>query len=177
MATHSSILAWRIPGTGEPGVLPSVGSHRVGHDWRDLAAGAARNVGGFLPDTLDARSAISQNQIELTTLVSAKRECTERALKVDPGKISSHDQTSLCSDGITKNLGFYWLKHRNKHVMKQEEIELENSTIPSAALKNSPNNMWFTLLLPLSALGSPLSQDTACLSWTLLLSLLLNLSI
>ena len=32
MATHSSILAWRIPGTGEPGRLPSVGSHRVGHD-------------------------------------------------------------------------------------------------------------------------------------------------
>ena len=32
MATHSSVLAWRIPGTLEPGVLPSMGSHRVGHD-------------------------------------------------------------------------------------------------------------------------------------------------
>ena len=32
MATHSSILAWRIPGTGEPGGLPSMGLHRVGHD-------------------------------------------------------------------------------------------------------------------------------------------------
>ena len=32
MATHSSVLAWRIPGTGVPGRLPSVGSHRVGHD-------------------------------------------------------------------------------------------------------------------------------------------------
>ena len=38
MATHSSVLAWRIPGTGEPGGLPSVGSHRVRHDWSDLAA-------------------------------------------------------------------------------------------------------------------------------------------
>ena len=38
MATHSSVLAWRIPGTGEPGELPSMGSHRVGHDWSDLAA-------------------------------------------------------------------------------------------------------------------------------------------
>ena len=38
MATHSSILAWRIPGTGELGGLPSMGSYRVGHDWRDLAA-------------------------------------------------------------------------------------------------------------------------------------------
>ena len=41
MATHSSVLAWRISGTGEPGGLPSMGSHRVGHDWRDLAAAAA----------------------------------------------------------------------------------------------------------------------------------------
>ena len=39
-ATHSSVLAWRIPATGEPGGLPSVGSNRVGHDWSDLAAAA-----------------------------------------------------------------------------------------------------------------------------------------
>ena len=41
MATHSSVLAWSIPETGEFGGLPSVGSHRVGHDWHDLAAVAA----------------------------------------------------------------------------------------------------------------------------------------
>ena len=41
MATHSSVLAWRIPGTGEPGGLPSMGSHRVRHDLSDLAAAAA----------------------------------------------------------------------------------------------------------------------------------------
>ena len=39
--THSSVLAWRIPGMGEPGGLPSMGSHRVRHDWSDLAAAAA----------------------------------------------------------------------------------------------------------------------------------------
>ena len=38
MATHSTVLAWRIPGTGEPGWLPSMGSHRVGHGWSNLAA-------------------------------------------------------------------------------------------------------------------------------------------
>ena len=55
MATHSSALAWRVPGTGEPGGLPSLGSHRVGHDWSDLAAAAAAaalrmcwNSGAFL---------------------------------------------------------------------------------------------------------------------------------
>ena len=38
MATHSSVLAWRISGMGEPGGLPSMGSHRVGHNWSNLAA-------------------------------------------------------------------------------------------------------------------------------------------
>ena len=41
MATHSGVLAWRIPGTGKPGGLPSMGSHRVGHDWSDLAIAIA----------------------------------------------------------------------------------------------------------------------------------------
>ena len=42
MAPHSNTLAWRIPGMVEPGGLPSVGSHRVGHDWSNLAAAAGR---------------------------------------------------------------------------------------------------------------------------------------
>ena len=46
MATHSNGLAWRIPGTVEPGGLPSMKSHRVGHDWSDLAA-AARVIQGY----------------------------------------------------------------------------------------------------------------------------------
>ena len=41
LATHSSVLAWRIPGMEETGGLPSMGSHRVGHDWIDLAAATA----------------------------------------------------------------------------------------------------------------------------------------
>ena len=44
MATHSSVLAWRIPGTGEPGGLLPMGSHRVGHNWSDLAAAAAEYI-------------------------------------------------------------------------------------------------------------------------------------
>ena len=45
MATHFSVLAWRIPGTGEPDGLPSLGLHRVGHNWSDLAAAAAGSSG------------------------------------------------------------------------------------------------------------------------------------
>ena len=44
MATHSSVLAWRIPGMGEPGGLPSMGSHRVRHDWSDLAVAVADSI-------------------------------------------------------------------------------------------------------------------------------------
>ena len=44
MVTHSSVLAWRIPGAGEPGGLPSVGSHRVGHDRSDSAAAAQQGT-------------------------------------------------------------------------------------------------------------------------------------
>ena len=44
METNSSVLAWRIPGMGEPGELPSIGSHRVRHDWSDLVAAAERKT-------------------------------------------------------------------------------------------------------------------------------------
>ena len=50
METHSSTLAWRIPGMGDPGGLPSMGSHTVGHDWSNLAAAAAAEV---LPKWID----------------------------------------------------------------------------------------------------------------------------
>ena len=55
MATHSSVLAWRIPGTGEPGGLPSLGSHRVGHDRRNLAAAAATQTTISQGDTVRPR--------------------------------------------------------------------------------------------------------------------------
>ena len=51
MATHSSVLAWRIPGKGEPGGLPSMGSHRVGHDWsvnKFVAAGGIMMTSYFI---------------------------------------------------------------------------------------------------------------------------------
>ena len=57
MATHSSVLAWRIPGTGEPGGLPSMGSHRVGHNWSDLAAAARKWEYG---ETLSWKSTLTQ---------------------------------------------------------------------------------------------------------------------
>ena len=52
-STHSSVLAWRIPGTGEPGGLPSMVSHRVRHDWSDFAAAVAAEK---IPHTVEQLS-------------------------------------------------------------------------------------------------------------------------
>ena len=56
MATHSSVLAWRIPGTGEPGGLLSMGLHRVGHDWSVLEAAAVRQLSSVIPNCKKQRS-------------------------------------------------------------------------------------------------------------------------
>ena len=77
MATHSSIPAWRIPGTGEPAELPSLGSHRVGHDCSDGAATAAAQPAliqsawnpykkGECGHTRDTREAHSREETEAT---------------------------------------------------------------------------------------------------------------
>ena len=60
MATHYSVLAWRIPGMGEPGGLPSMGSHRVGHDCSDLAAADVfLELSCFFHDPADVGNLIS----------------------------------------------------------------------------------------------------------------------
>ena len=70
MATHSSVLAWRIPGTAGPGGLPSMGSHRVGHEWSDFAAAAPVSpamAGGFFTTSTIWEAhvyAISNSQIK-----------------------------------------------------------------------------------------------------------------
>ena len=61
MATHSSVLAWRISGMGEPGGLPSMGSHRVGHDSSYLAAAAAQEQrGGYAEAQREELSVVLQ---------------------------------------------------------------------------------------------------------------------
>ena len=73
MATHSNVFAWRIPGPGKPGGLPSMGSHRVGHDWSDLAAAAAAVPAPIAAELIDfyllTRLCISPN-VESNRLLS-----------------------------------------------------------------------------------------------------------
>ena len=80
MATRSSVLAWRIPGTGEPGGLPSMGSHRVRHDWRDLAAVAIACIKWHLFVVLICISLITNNvehlfMCLLTICISSLEKC------------------------------------------------------------------------------------------------------
>ena len=76
MATHSSVLAWRIPGMGEPGGLPSLGSHRVRHDWSDLAAAAeeCKSKPQWVVDLTPARMPI----IKKSTNNKCWRRCGEK---------------------------------------------------------------------------------------------------
>ena len=91
MATHSSVLAWRITGTGEPGGLPSMGSHRVGHNWSDLGGGGGLlSVEHYIQDSDSTRGA----RTEVETLIYWNLDrTTQRAVHL---KISlwNHNTTS-----------------------------------------------------------------------------------
>ena len=89
MAPLSSVLAWRIPGMGEPGGLPSMGSHRVGHNWSNLAAAAEyimRNAG---LDEAEAGIKIAGRNInnlryadDTTLMAESKEELKSLSMKV-----------------------------------------------------------------------------------------------
>ena len=95
MATHSSVLAWRIPGTGEPGGLPSMGSHRVGNGWSDLpAADQFKSV---------PSSALANSCLSSLHCCSAWSLLSLKALLLEQVKIPSWCLTSLV--GLQVNFG------------------------------------------------------------------------
>ena len=70
MATHSRVLAWRIPGTGEPGGLPSIGSHRLRHKWSCLVAAAAYWAGSRVSSQIETSTPITSTFIDCLDLFS-----------------------------------------------------------------------------------------------------------
>ena len=123
MATHSSTLAWKTPGTEEPGGLPSMGSHRVGHDWCDLAAAAAADSLG-------------------KSLMLGKIE----------GRRREH-QRMRCLDGITKargmNLGKLQEMVRDRvtchvavHGVTKSQTWLNDSTTTTTKSEKYNNRRW-----------------------------------
>ena len=81
MAPHSSTLAWKIPGTGEPGGLPSMESHRVGHYWSNLAAAAAVKAMVFPVDMYRCESWIAK-KAECQRIDAFELWCWRRLLRV-----------------------------------------------------------------------------------------------
>ena len=121
MATHSSILAWRIPGTEEPCGVPSMGSHRVGHDWSNLAAAAAATEqswedaghwsnGHLVPGAHSSCRVLCLNRqsppfsfyfLGYVSCSSAFQRCAE-ARGVDPAKTCPWQR---CQDRVLKSKG------------------------------------------------------------------------
>ena len=92
MATHSSVLTWRIPGMGEPGGLPSTGSHRVGHDWSDLSSSSSK----ALPARLQNKG-LSEYQRRVSRLRTAHpppeagRQAGDSQSQKERGKLGPRD--------------------------------------------------------------------------------------
>ena len=102
MATHSSVLAWRITGTEEPGGLPSMGSHRVGHDWSNLAAAAAR---------IDYLGSPWQNIIVIRCFVDAVKYLSDTKLPVNTFKVSENFSVTITDCHDTDDTFYLFCSH------------------------------------------------------------------
>ena len=107
MATHSSVLAWRIPGMGEPGGLPSMGSHRVRHDWRELAAAAAAAAAGL--QGLRQHSCFLALPSYIGSILCADVIVHHRA-KLLPSSLSGGDSRKENPGGLLR-IHYLWLDH------------------------------------------------------------------
>ena len=124
MATHSSVLAWRIPGTGEPGGLPSLGSHRVGNEWKDLAAAAARGRGymytySWVPGGLDGKESVcnagnpglipgSGRPVGEGNGNPLQYYCLEKSMVEQPGGLQSVGSQRVGHDWVIKTFTFHF---------------------------------------------------------------------
>ena len=91
MATHSSVLAWRIPGMGEPGGLPSMGLHRVRHNWSDLAAVAAAPSAACLIEVSETH----QGKLKKGPIPQNKRSEVTKALPHEHSSLSAQRKLTL----------------------------------------------------------------------------------
>ena len=96
MATHSSVLAWRIPGMGKPGGLPPMGSHRVRHDWSDLAAASTCWMKVFF--CLIQYFRLVLIQAVLLFLYNCQKEALMARISMDPFCLSSISHLATCHD-------------------------------------------------------------------------------
>ena len=133
MATHSSVLAWRIPGTVEPGGLPSMGSHRVGHDWSNLAAAAALKVFPVVMYGCESWT-IKNSSAECRRIDAFELWCWRRLLRVpwtprrSNQSILKEISTEYSFEGLMLKLKFQYFSHLMQRTDSFEEILMLGKT-------------------------------------------------
>ena len=133
MRTHSSVLAWRIPETREPGGLPSMGSHRVGHDWSDLAAAA----GGIVVKNPPAKVGDTRNSSSIPGLgrshgggnsnplqYSCLENPMDRGAGYSPWGRKEWDTTERRHKRTTTTKGNVWIIHVTKNLFSPSQSTL-----------------------------------------------------
>ena len=120
MATHSSLLAWRIPGTGEPGGLPSMRSHRVRHNWSDLEAAVAARLWSSQGSRMVVRAKMERRQTPknwcLQTMVLEKTpECPLNSKEIKLVNLKG-DQPWILT-GWTNAEAVFWSSDTNRRLI------------------------------------------------------------
>ena len=130
MATHSSVLVWRIPGMGEPDGLPSMGLHRVGHDWSDAAAVWLQSL-----QITNAGKGVAGNS------VSIPGERTKVTRAVEATKPVRHDHWSLHVPELrNKRNPCTATQEKPPHAATRESLRAATQTQRSQKINKEPQN-------------------------------------
>ena len=152
MATHSSVLAWRIPGMGEPGGLPSLGSHMVGHDWIDLAAAAAAAGQMFTcsPNSCDSEKATETHRtlsgvffLRCVAWQQLLSSCGNESQKGPPGSGSAGFSVQLQKGTLRKVRGGGWGIVQYSGKDRNQRLVLFNYPGPQFPFLWEENNTYF----------------------------------
>ena len=151
MATHSSVLAWRIPGTGEPGGLPSMGSHRVGHNWSNLAAAAAQWIYCVvLTSALSAKinkmiNFSKQFSYSYTYIYESESEVTQLCVTLCNPMDCSPPGSSV--HGILQARILEWVAISSPGNLPNPGIEFRSPTMQADSLLSEPQGNYFIYIL------------------------------
>ena len=129
MATHSSVLAWRIPGTGEPGALPPMGSHRVGHNWSDSSSSSSSPL--FLSPPTPTPFPSPPSADDLTSQSPKKIESARQGLLASPTTPDQPPWASLPEPPAFLSWGMNWPYLTQELHSRRCPLSLDFNSFPS----------------------------------------------
>ena len=170
MATHSSILALRIPGSKEPGGLPSMGLHRVRHNWSDLAAAAAGFFSAAVTELSSCAEIVLLSKSEILTSFPFTKKSLSTLVLDRELKKHSH---SLCYQTFLLGKPLWWCEFllfgkSVSHVVNTEKADRSRTAVPYC-LRGRLMSCWATdcsLVVKWSLYLFPLNKEWP---WDLLL--------